>query len=170
MVKVTLIFDNSYASPMSCEEFIKKVYLTEEGNTDLIYISKVEQESCFKELIDEEKIQKEICSKCETDEDYYCSGKKDCYDFYSKFKDINYMKDIYIKIKKLVHHYMFTITGRGQLYIVSMIENNLVQSDVHVGNHYIIDDIEYIVKGIEIKDRDRGNEWDDEIGLMVDKV
>ena len=52
MIKVTIIFDNKFASPYPPIGFIRKYYLTDMGKDDLIAITNIEQEDHFAELTD----------------------------------------------------------------------------------------------------------------------
>jgi len=49
MLKVTIIFDNAIASPLSPIEFVKRYYLTETGRDDLCSIKVVQGEFEVKE-------------------------------------------------------------------------------------------------------------------------
>jgi hypothetical protein len=67
MIKVTLVFDNYIASPLSPLEFLQKYYLTEEGNQDIVYVSEIEQEFMFEESFyyKECKLKEPCKAKCE---------------------------------------------------------------------------------------------------------
>jgi len=100
MIKVTLIFDNKYASPLTTKEFLINNYLTEEGNEDLIYMSEIEQKSYFTELADTDKIKLEVCKKnCYFDEEltlenYHCIFQSECSPYKKALLDSKYSRRI----------------------------------------------------------------------------
>jgi hypothetical protein len=49
VIKATIVFDNSWASGLTPDQFVDKYYLTLQGMQDVKYL-KVEQDATFEEL------------------------------------------------------------------------------------------------------------------------